>query len=139
MLKKTIKYVDYNGKEREEDFYFNLNKSELTEWQLSKDGGLDAALERIIKEERVPELIEMIKEIILKAYGEKSDDGKHFLKSEEISHKFYCSEAYSELFMQIAASPEAAASFIKDCLPEEIRKQIEETTKEQAATTGTNA
>ena len=129
MLKKTIKYTDFNGMEREEDFYFNLTKSELTEWQLSKEGGLDTMLERIVKEKKVPEIIRYIKEFILRAYGEKSDDGKHFMKSKEISDAFYCSEAYSELFMDVASSPESAMAFINGVLPEDVRRQIAEEAK----------
>ena len=126
MLKKTIKYEDFDGILREEDFYFNLTKSELTEWQLSQDGGLDNMLQRIVKEKRVPEIIKYIKEFILKAYGEKSEDGKRFMKSEEISHNFYCSAAYNELFMDVVASPESAMTFINGLLPEDVRKQIAE-------------
>ena len=126
MLKKTIKYEDFDGITREEDFYFNLTKSELTEWQLSQDGGLDNMLQRIVQEKRVPEIIKYIKDFILKAYGEKSDDGKKFMKSEEISHGFYCSAAYSELFMDVVASPKSAMSFINGVLPEDVRRQIAE-------------
>lgn len=135
MLKKTIKYTDYNDNHREETFYFNLSKAELSEMQLSAQGGLEALIKRIIEEQNVPEIIKILKEIILKAYGEKSDDGKVFMKSPELSHKFECTEAYSELFMEIVSTPENAMSFINGILPEEIRKQI----KEESAKQSTNA
>lgn len=135
MLKKTIKYTDYNDNPREETFYFNLSKAELSEMQLSAQGGLETLIRRIIEEQNVPEIIKILKEIILKAYGEKSDDGKVFMKSPEISHKFECTEAYSELFMEIVSTPESAMNFIDGILPEEVRRQI----KEESAKRETNA
>ena len=134
MFKKTIEYTDFNGEERKEDFYFNLSKAELLEMQLSKDGGLKDFLEKIVKTKDVPKLVEMFKKIILMSYGEKSADGKHFMKSEEIRQSFACTEAYSELFMELATNSDAAAEFINALLPEgfqaseedkeEIRKQL---------------
>lgn len=139
MISKTIKYTDFNGVEREEDFYFNLSKAELTEWQLSKDGGLDSLIEKIVKEKNVPKMIEYIKTFILKSYGIKSEDGKHFMKSEKISNEFYCSEAYSELFMEVSSSPEAAMNFINGILPSDIRQQIAEQQKAQTEQANVNA
>lgn len=136
MFKKTIKYTDYNGEERKEDFYFNLNKAELLEMQLSMDGGLKAFLEEIIQTKSTPKLVEMFKKIIMMSYGEKSADGKHFMKSDEIRQKFECSEAYSELFMELATDSDSAAEFVNALLPagfkpdeaevEKIRKELTE-------------
>lgn len=117
MFKKTIKYVDYNGEERKEDFFFNLNKTELLEMQMSQEGGLRDYLVRIVNTQDTPELIKMFKKIILMAYGEKSADGKHFMKSDEIRQKFECTEAYSELFMELATDSDAAAEFVNNLLP----------------------
>lgn len=134
MLKKTIKYVDYDGNERTEDFYFNLNEAELTELRLSRSGGIEKMMERIVKEQDAPAIIATVKEILLKAYGEKSDDGKTFMKSPEIAHKFECTEAYNDLFMEICASPESAASFFNALLPARLQKAIaEEEAKQKAA------
>lgn len=121
MFKKTIKYTDFDGNERKEDFYFNLTKAELLEMQLSIDGGLQGYLERIIKTQSQPELIKMFKEIIMKAYGEKSPDGKRFMKSDEIRQNFECTEAYSELFMELATNSDAAAEFIDALLPGDLK------------------
>lgn len=126
MFKKTIKYVDYNGEERKEDFYFNLNKSELLEMQLSQEGGLRDYLIRIVDAKDTPELIKMFKHIILLAYGEKSDDGKVFMKSEEIRKKFECTEAYSELFMELATDSDAAAEFVNNLLPADYKADDKE-------------
>lgn len=132
MLKKTITYEDYDGNKRTEDFYFNLNEAELTELRLSRNGGLEVMLERIVKEQDASQIIAIVKEILLRAYGEKSDDGKVFLKSPEISHKFECTEAYNEIFMSICESPEAASSFFNALLPAKLQKAIAEKEKTDA-------
>ena len=120
MFKKTIKYTDFDGNERKEDFYFNLTKAELLEMQLSIEGGLQGHLERIIKTQSQPELVKMFKDIIMRAYGEKSLDGKKFMKSDEIRKNFECTEAYSELFMELATDSDAAAEFINALLPNDL-------------------
>ena len=117
MIKKTINYVDYNGVERKEDFYFNLSKAEVAEMELSVDGGLSNMIEQIVNSKDNKEIIALFKQIILKAYGEKSPDGKRFVKSKEISEAFSQTEAYSELFVELALDEEKAANFIKGILP----------------------
>ena len=139
MLKKTITYEDYDGNERTEDFYFNLNEAELTELRLSRSGGLEVMLERIVKEQDAPTIIATVKEILLKAYGKKSDDGKVFMKSPEISHEFECTEAYNDLFMEICGNPESAANFFNALLPAKLQKAIaEQEAKEKALTDAQN-
>ena len=120
MIKKTIEYTDYNGEKRKEDFYFNLSKAELLEMQLSATGGLEEFLEKIIQTQDGPALVKMFKDIILKAYGEKSPDGRTFMKNDEIRARFECSEAYSELFMELATNSDAAADFINHLLPADL-------------------
>ena len=112
MLKKTITYTDYNGITRTEDFYFNLTKAEIMEMQLSTNGGLDVMIKKIIDSQDAPSIIKIFKELILKAYGEKSDDGKRFVKSKEISEGFAQTEAYSQLFMELATDTDAASKFV---------------------------
>ena len=133
MIKKTIKYVDYDGNQREEEFRFNLSKAELTEMQLSATGGLSNLLTRLVQEKNAPEIIKILKEIILKSYGEKSDDGKYFRKSEEISKAFSETEAYSEIFMSIASDPDAAIEFVQGILPAEIKEELQKNQKVQDA------
>ena len=102
MLKKTITYVDYNGNERTEDFYFNLSKAEVMEMELSTTGGLAEMIQKIIAAQDSPAIIKIFKELLLKAYGEKSPDGKRFMKTKEITQAFEQTEAYSQLFMELA-------------------------------------
>lgn len=124
MLKKNIKYVDYDGNERTEDFYFNLNKAEVIELQLGTVGGLTKTLEKIVQEKDTSRIIEYFKTIILKAYGEKSADGRRFIKSQELRDAFEQTEAYSELFMELARDAKMAAEFINSVLPKEAADAI---------------
>ena len=124
MLKKTIKYTDFNGVEREEDFFFNLSKAEIMDMQLSAQGGLDALITKLIKTEDMPEIIKLFKEIILKSYGEKSADGKRFSKLDEngkpLSRAFSETEAFSNLYMELATDSDAAAKFVNGIVPSDM-------------------
>lgn len=122
MLKKTVTYTDYNGVERTEDFYFNLSKAEVTEMELSVDGGLSQTLENIVKSKDNKQIISIFKNIVLKSYGEKSLDGKRFIKSDEIREAFAQTEAYSEIFIELALNEQAAAEFINGILPANLDK-----------------
>lgn len=123
MLKKTIEYTDYNGTVRKEDFYFNLTKAEVTEMELSKNGGLSEHINRIVASKDSPEIINLFKEIIAKSYGVKSLDGKRFIKSEEILNEFIQTEAYSELFMELAFDAEKAAAFVNGITPKGLENK----------------
>lgn len=129
MLKEKIKYVDYNGLEREEDFYFNLNRVELVELQLSTPGGFDAKLKKAIDDKDVSTLIEIVKDLVIKSYGVKSEDGKRFIKSKELTDSFIQSEAYNTLFMKIISDADYAPKFINAIIPaiEENQPQIPNT------------
>lgn len=117
MLKKTVTYTDYNGVERTEDFYFNLTKAELTEMELSTEGGLEAMIRKIVAEKNAPAIIKIFKELVLKAYGEKSPDGRRFIKNDEVRDAFSQTEAYSEIFMELATDADAAAAFVNGITP----------------------
>jgi len=117
MLKKTITYVDYNGKERTEDFYFNFTKTEVTEMEVSEEGGLIETINRIAKEENKKEIFRIFKMIVLKAYGEKSEDGRRFIKSEELSIGFSQTEAFDNLVMSFFSDDNLAAEFVNGIIP----------------------
>lgn len=117
MLKKKITYTDYNGTERTEDFYFNLTKAEIMEMELGTSGGLAEMIRRIVDAQDAPSIIKVFKDLILKAYGEKSPDGKRFIKSTEISESFSQTEAYSQLFMELATDSNSAAEFVNGIMP----------------------
>ena len=124
MLKKTITYVDYNGVERAEDFYFNLSKAEVLELEMGTTGGLTEMINKIVAAQDTPTLIKIFKDLVLKAYGEKSPDGKRFIKSDEIRDAFSQTEAYSNLFMELATDAEAASKFFNGIIPDNVDKPV---------------
>lgn len=126
MLKKTITYNDYHGEERTEDFYFNLTQSELTEMELSKKGGMVATMEKIISEKDTPKLMQLFKQIISQSYGEKSPDGRKFMKSPEIFEDFEQTLAYDKLFIELATDADKASEFINGIMPTHVLDPKEE-------------
>ena len=124
MLKKTITYEDFNGVERKEDFYFNLSKAEIMEMQFGTVGGLDVMLKKIIDAKDVKSIMDTFKMLILKAYGIKSDDGRRFIKSEEIYKEFEQTEAYSILYMELASDDNAAAEFVNGIIPKDVATEV---------------
>lgn len=125
MLKKTITYTDYNGLERTEDFYFNLSKAEIMEMEMSTTGGFAEMLQKIVAAQDAPAIIKVFKDITLKAYGEKSADGKRFIKNDELREAFSQTEAYSQLFMELATDADAASNFIKAIIPADLEKELD--------------
>lgn len=120
MLKKTITYTDYNDVERTEDFYFNLSKAEIAEMELSTEGGFAEMIQRIVNAKDAAAIVDIFKKMILKAYGIKSDDGKRFMKSKEISEAFSQTEAYSQLFIELSTNADAGAAFVKGIMPADM-------------------
>lgn len=120
MFKITEKYTDYNGVERTEDLYFNLTKAEIMEMEMSTTGGLAEMITKIVAAQDAPSIIKIFKDLILKAYGEKSADGKRFIKSQEISTAFSQTEAYSNLFMRLATDADYASKFVNGIIPADI-------------------
>lgn len=124
MLSKKIKYTDYNGVEREETFLFNLSKAELMEMELGTAGGLADMIKNIVAAQDTPSIVKIFKKLVLQAYGEKSPDGKRFLKVDEkgnpLSVGFSQTEAYSNLFMELATDADAAANFVRGIVPGDI-------------------
>ena len=117
MIKKTITYTNYNDNERTEDFYFNLNQAEVMELELSTSGGLANMITNIVNAQDAPAIIKIFKELVLKAYGKKSPDGRRFEKSEALSNEFSQTEAYSKLFMELATDADKAAEFVNGIVP----------------------
>lgn len=112
MLKKTITYPDYNGVQRTDDFYFNLSKPEIVKMQASVKGGYDVQLRSMAANPNGGQIMEFFEELISKAYGEKSEDGRRFMKSEEISKSFMETPAYEKLFEELVTDDKAAADFV---------------------------
>lgn len=134
MLKRTITYTDYNGVERTEDFYFNLSKAEIMEMELSTEGGMADMISKIVSAQDTPSIIKIFKDLLLKAYGEKSPDGKRFIKSKELSDSFSQTEAYSILFMELATDADAASKFVNGIIPSDVAKAASERMNENPGT-----
>lgn len=117
MLKETRTYIDYNGNERTEDFYFNLSKAEIMEMEMSTAGGFAEMIQNIIAAQDGPAIIKIFKDLLLKSYGQKSADGKHFIKNDKIKEEFSQTEAYSDLFMELATDADKAAKFVNGIIP----------------------
>ena len=124
MLKETITYTDFNGNTRTEDFYFHLNKAEVTKMEMGVKGGLAEKIKRIVAAEDTPAIIEVFEDLIKKSYGVKTLDGRGFMKTQAALDEFMATEAYSELFMKLATNDEAAARFINGVVPADLSKQI---------------
>lgn len=126
MLKKTITYEDYDGNQITEDFYFNLTKAELIKMELGQEGGLAEAYERIVNSRDVPEMIRIFDDLIAKAYGVKSPDGKRFIKNEEVYEAFKESPAYDVVFTELITDAEEAANFFNGIIPnvDEVVKKL---------------
>ena len=129
MLKKTITSVDFNGNERTEDFYFNLTKAEVMEMEMSTVGGLSEMIQKIVSAQDTPSIIKVFKDLILRSYGEKSADGKRFIKTPEMAESFSQTEAYSVLFMELATDAEAAAAFVNGIIPKPDNKSVSQAAK----------
>lgn len=134
MLKKTITYTDYEGNQRTEDFYFNLTKAELTMMDLSTPGGINKKLQKISQEMNVPLIMDTFRGFILNSYGQISDDGRRFIKSEQLKTEFEQTEAYSELFMEMCTDANAAAEFLAGIVPKDFGEQFRKAAAEAKLT-----
>lgn len=121
MYKKNVVYTDFDGIERKEDFYFNLTEAECLEMETGVTGGMTKLLQNIIDEKDPKRIVDYMKDLVLRAYGERDPDGKHFMKNDIIRNRFACSAAYSKIFMELATDANAAADFAKGVLPANLR------------------
>lgn len=133
MLIKKIKYTDFDGNEREESFYFNLSKAELARMELTVEGSFTGLVKRLIEKRKGPEIVKIFENIIQTSYGEKSPDGKRFIKSEEATKEFTQTEAYSELIMELYSDANKAAEFIAGILPADMQNAAKEIGAEKIA------
>lgn len=126
MYKITETYTDYDDNQRTEDFYFNYSEAELTDLQFSVAGGLAGMIDKIIKTNDMPKLVELFRELIQKAYGEKSNDGRRFIKSPELTKEFTETVAYSQIYMRLATDSKAAQEFINKVVPKSMKDKMQQ-------------
>lgn len=132
MIKKTITFNDYNGVERKEDFYFNLSKFEVMKMEMGKKGGLAEYIQSIVAAQDAPSIIAIFEDLVLKAYGVKSADGREFIKNDQVRDSFKQTEAYSIICMELATDADAAAKFINGIVPADLSAEMK---KAEAAKT----
>lgn len=135
MYKKTIHYVDFDGNERDETLYFNLTKAEMIKMEL-RTGGMQELIQRITEAKDSYQVAEVMEDIIARSYGEKSPDGKRFVKNQEIMDAFKATDAYSELFMELVTNAQAASEFVNGIMPADIREKAQEELKRREAEGG---
>lgn len=123
MIKKTITYKDYNQVDRTESFYFNLSKAEVMEMEMSTAGGMAESIQKIVDAKDAPAIIRVFKDLVLRSYGVKSDDGRRFIKSKELSDEFSQTEAYSQIFMELATNADEAAKFVNGIIPSDLNQK----------------
>ena len=124
MYKIREKYEDYDGNERVEEFYFNLTKAEITDMELTTEGGMSAMLNRIIAAKDTSKLIAVFKDLILRSYGQKSPDGRRFIKSDELTKEFTETPAYSQIYLRLATDDKAATEFVNNVIPKDLQKEV---------------
>ena len=137
MYAKTIKYTDYNGNEREETFYFNLSKAEIIDLEWRTPGGLENHFKSIMQRLNGQELADTFKMLIQKSYGVKDPEGRRFIKNQEVLNNFIETEAYSELYIQLATDDKAAAEFVNGIFPKDVVEAARRN-KEMAEKAGLN-
>ncbi len=130
MLKRVINYKDFNGKDVSEIFYFNLTRVELVDMEVSETEGLADMLRRIIETSDTQALVAEFKKLIQSAYGQKSEDGKRFIKTPELTREFVQSAAYDELFMELATDEKAASEFVTGIIPSDFVKEMQKEVKD---------
>lgn len=121
MLSKTLTYTNYSGVEVTETFYFNLTKAELTLWETSEDGGVSSRLKRMVDSKDGKTIMATFYDVMMRSYGEKSDDGRRFIKSPELSKAFSETVAFDIIFSEMMADPEKALDFVQKVLPPDLQ------------------
>ena len=124
MIKKTVTYTDYNGVVRTEPFYFHFTQAEILDMEMSTEGGFAERIQRIIDAKDQTSLLKVIKKFVLDAYGVKSEDGRRFIKSQEVKEAFVECPAYSEIYMELLTDDEVAAEFVNKVVPDDMQDRF---------------
>lgn len=124
MLKKTLTYETIDGEKVTEDFYFHMSKADLLKLMVSKEGGFEAYVQRVVQARDIREAIAAIGDILDLSYGRKTADGKGFEKSPEILSRFKSLEAYSDLYLELALNPEQGAEFVRAIMPKNLEGSL---------------
>lgn len=126
MYVKEMEYTDFNGVTRKEKFYFNLTKAEILDLELGKAGGLTEYIRKIVEAQDTPTIMSLFKSLLLKSYGVKSDDGRRFIKNDQVREEFEQTQAFSDLYMLLALNDEEASKFVNAIVPEDMKVSDEQ-------------
>lgn len=126
MYVKEMEYTDFNGVTRKEKFYFNLTKAEILDLELGKTGGLTEYIKKIVEAQDTPTIMALFKSLLLKSYGVKSDDGRRFIKNDQIREDFEQTQAFSDLYVLLALDDEEASKFINNIVPSDMKVSEEQ-------------
>ena len=129
MIKLTRTYMDFNDVERTEDFHFHLTKAEVMKMEMSTGGGMAEMIQRIVAAQDIPAIMKIFEDLVLQAYGQKSPDGKRFIKTPELTEEFKQTNAYSDIFMELATDADKAAEFVNGIMPSDLQKEMAKETK----------
>jgi hypothetical protein len=132
MLKREIKYVDWDGVPQVEVAYFHLAKSELVEMAADSEEGLDVIIRKMVASADNKQIVALLKRVIRLAYGRRSDDGKRFTKTDDIQDEFMQSQAYDALFMDLITNEQTIADFLLGILPTDLGAQVQADMKLEA-------
>lgn len=124
MIKKTVTYTDYNGEERTETFYFHYTEAEILDMEMSEEGSFADRIQRIIDAKDKTALMKLVKKFVIDAYGVKSEDGKRFMKNDEVKAAFVECPAYSDIFMDMVTDDELAAEFVNGVIPGTMKDRV---------------
>lgn len=125
MITKKISYTDYNGVPRTENFNFNISEAEIIEMEYETPGGYTTMLKKIIEAKDEAGVIREMKNLVLKSYGVKSEDGRRFIKNDDLRDAFSQTEAYVQLFMELSTDAAKAVEFLNGIMPAKYRRQID--------------
>lgn len=126
MYVKEIEYTDFNGVTRKEKFYFNLTKAEILDMELGKTGGLTEYIQKILEAQDTPAIMSLFKSLLLKSYGVKSEDGRRFVKNDQIRAEFEQTQAFSDLYMLLALDDNEASKFVNAIVPADMKVSDEQ-------------
>lgn len=124
MIKKTVTYTDYNDEERTESFYFHYTEAEILDMEMSEEGSFTDRIQRIIDAKDKTALMKLIKKFVIDAYGVKSEDGKRFMKNDDLKTAFVECPAYSDIFMEMVTNDEVAAEFVNGVIPNTMKDRV---------------
>lgn len=141
VLKQTVQYTDFDGNQAMETLYFNLTRTEVAENLHLRDKFQDLEnrldLEsgsRTLNPNEIAEVLDLVKILMKLAYGIRSDDGKRFIKNDQIWEEFTQTAVYDAFLFSLFEDADKANEFMMGVFPRELADELARQTE-----TGTDA